>query len=51
MVGRMAAWTSTSDHGKRAARGLLRVVALAGLLALAACGASSGAAAAAAPRP
>ncbi len=31
-----------SDHGKRAARGLLRVVALAGLLALAACGASSG---------
>jgi cytochrome oxidase Cu insertion factor (SCO1/SenC/PrrC family) len=31
-----------NDHGKSAGRGLLRVVALAGLLALAACGASGG---------
>jgi cytochrome oxidase Cu insertion factor (SCO1/SenC/PrrC family) len=38
-----------NDHGKSAGRRLLRVVALAGLLALAACGASSGASGGGAP--
>ena len=38
-----------NDHGKRTGRRLLRVVALAGLLALAACGASSGASGGGAP--